>query len=508
MRQSLLLLAVVSATGAAEEYVNPCEEFDTAKKLNDLFYYEAPTKNEEEEEQSSYYTSGFFAHGQDAGGGDGISAITTVLTPGKYYGLPTQNFTIGSELLISPVCPVEVTQDGEYPWYCPSPLSINAGVISFTYIRSDIAPPVSILEGYKEMGKDPYTNSTDKPSPGVWDGPGYILSPVLSNPDIIQHTSASSFWDNDRVGYSFTTDGATWNRIDCGNGPARAELLLGDSVPFIGAGPIVDPANDVIMQCSPRTEAWEKYASMPEGWNETNYCPAETFDDYETYIEYNYNKLSTYLSSIVDEETCNEFKEKIFSGVLDRESLDTNKTELSVQCEVLDQPQQVMCGVPPSKFDSIYVPAQKYKNWPTRRQQMAEAGGSFTTGHRETAIQPWSGIGFNEFGQHMVFYANYEDEESIEEALEHAKDFYEKSQLGGSSPIRVPVVVMNPDSMWLDDDDQDTQQQPPPFTCPPTSRTNGREGGSNEAAASGSFLQVGGNNILISAFFVLAVSLL
>ena len=50
MRQSLLLLAVVSATGAAEEYVNPCEEFDTAEKLNDLFYYEAPTKNEEEEQ--------------------------------------------------------------------------------------------------------------------------------------------------------------------------------------------------------------------------------------------------------------------------------------------------------------------------------------------------------------------------------------------------------------------------------------------------------------------------
>ena len=75
--------------------------------------------------------------------------------------------------------------DGPYPWYCPTPLSIDAGVISFTYVQIDIAPPVSILEEFNETGVDPYANTTSKPGVGSWSGPGYILLPALSNPDIV-----------------------------------------------------------------------------------------------------------------------------------------------------------------------------------------------------------------------------------------------------------------------------------------------------------------------------------
>ena len=43
----------------------------------------------------------------------------------------------------------------------------------------------------------------------------------------------------------------------------------------------------------------------------------------------------------------------------------------------------------------------------------------------------------------MVFYANYGDDKSIDEALEHAKDFYQKSQVNGGTPVPIPVVIMN-----------------------------------------------------------------
>ena len=404
--------------------------------------------------------------------------------PGKYITFPTQNFTIGSDRLNSPVCPVDVT-DGPYPWYCPTPLSIDAGVISFSYVRNDIAPPVSILEEFNETGVDPYANTTSKPGVGAWAGPGYILSPALSNPDIV--LPLSSFWENDRVGYFFTTDGSTWSNIDCGNGVSVQELLLGDTVAFDGAGPVTNPETETIMQCSPRTDAWKEYASMPKSWDENNYCPNEIFADYETYIDYNYDKVLTYLSSMtVTKEDCETF----FAGYSNTtiESLDfyKNQTEfnLSGQCSLLlGSPQAVTCGIPPSKFDSIYIPAQKYKNWPKERQNLTKQGyPAFATGYREVAVKPWHGLGFPDFGQHMVFYGDYGDEESIQTALEHAKDFYEKSQMNGATPIRIPVVVMNPDNMWLQgDDDYNTsssaQQQPPPFTCP--SSTNDNNGTDN-----------------------------
>ena len=84
---TLLLLGAAAAVSVnaneVEEYVNPCVEFDTAKKLNDLFY-DTPTSNTgEEEERPSYYSSGLFVHGQDAGGGTDLSfAVTTPVTPG------------------------------------------------------------------------------------------------------------------------------------------------------------------------------------------------------------------------------------------------------------------------------------------------------------------------------------------------------------------------------------------------------------------------------------------
>jgi len=522
-----VVMSSSTAVVVAEEYVNPCEEFDTAKTLNDLFYDTTPKTTsslsngeEEEQQQPSYYTSGFFVHGQDAGGGVDLSDPgADPITPGKYITLPSQNFTLGSDALRSPVCPVDIIQDGEYPWYCPTPLSMNADVISFTYIRNDIAPPISILKEYNETGVDPYTNSneTGKPNPGAWGGPGYIISPMVSNPEIVNNDDTAAFWGNDRVGYSYTTDGSTWSRIDCGNGVSISEMLLGDKVPFDDAGPVVDPATAAIMQCSPRTDAWKNYASKPKGWDEGNYCPEESFADYETYTEYNYNKLSTYQSSITaTAEDCEQFMEEATSGGLD--SLDHN---LYGQCLIQSAPQQVMCGIPPEKFDEIYIPAQKFENWPEGRQNLAEQGlPAFISGGREVSIEPWNGVGFNEFGNHMVFYANYGDDQSVQDALDHANDFYEKSQLNGGSPIRIPVVIMNPDNMWLqDDDDDDTQLLP--FTCPTTPHTsssktikNGSDEGIDSSSSSSSsaisFLQVG--NIaaaaLLSSAFTFAVAAL
>ena len=453
----------------------------------------------------------FFIHGQDPGGGEND---VIPLTPGKFFTLPTETFMIGSDNLLAPVCPVDVTTDGEYPWYCPTPLSIDTGAIAFSYNRVDIQPPVSILNDYLKTGVDPYTNSnkTGKPTPGNWPGPGYIISPSLFNPEIpIDDSHKYAFWDNKRVGNSWSADGDSWHRIDCGNGISIGELLLGtDNIPFNDAGPAVDPETDVIMQCSPPTVEWENYASKPKGWDENNYCPEETYADYQTYIEYNYNKVSTYMSSLT--LTLDDCASPDTLG-----NLTGDFNHLFGQCAVLYAPQSLMCGIPPSKFDSVYIPSQKYKNWPKEREELAAEMLSFTTGDRETSVRPWHGVGFNEFGQHLVFYANYDDEDSVQEALGYANDFYEKSQLNGGSPIRIPVVIMNTDNMWLQDDDDDDNNkngsQSPPFTCPSSSttsttttsssaNTNSSVGVDDEDfPSSASFLVGSISNLLSSVFF-------
>ena len=132
-----------------------------------------------------------------------------------------------------------------------------------------------------------------------------------------------------------------------------------------------------------------------------------------------------------------------------------------------------------------YIPAQKYKNWPKERQNLTKQGyPAFTTGNREVAVKPGMVWDFRILGSTcMVFYGDYGDEESIQTALEHAKDFHEKSQMNGATPIRIPVVVMNPDNiMWLQGDDDyyntssSAQQQPPPFTCPSSTNDNNGTG--------------------------------
>mmetsp|Transcript_44718 Transcript_44718/g.50659 ORF Transcript_44718/g.50659 Transcript_44718/m.50659 type:complete len:532 (+) Transcript_44718:111-1706(+) len=515
-----VLCATVLVVKAVEDkagYVNPCNEFDTATVLNEL-YYNTPTGNSSDDDYTarpSYYDSGFFIHGEDPGGG--TNDVYIPMTPGKFIGLPTANstFLIGSDNLLAPVCPVDVTTDGEYPWYCPTPLSIDAGAISFSYIRADIQPPVSILNEYLKTGVDPYTNSNNTPTPGTWPGPGYIISPQFVNPEIpIDDSHKYTFWDNNRVGNSWSTDGSSWSRIDCGNGISVQELLLGnDNIPFNDAGPAVDPETDVIMQCSPPTVEWENYASKPKGWDENNYCPDETYADYQTYNEYNYNKVSTYMSSMT--LTLDDCTLDFFSN----QTGDFNNK--FGQCYVLTASQSLMCGIPPSKFDSVYIPAQKYENWPKEREELAAEFVGYATNNRETSVRPWNGVGFNEFGQHLVFYANYDDDDSVQEALGYANDFYEKSQLNGGSPIRIPVVIMNTENMWLQDDADDNNKngsQSPPFTCPSTSTTsatttsssansNSTVGVDDEDFASSANFLVGSISTLLSSVFIVAVVL-
>ena len=118
---ALFYQAAVSKTTHGQ-YVNPCNEFDTAATLNALYY----RPNEGTSNTPSYLKSGMFIHGEDGGGGtDNTDPIyDNPLSPGKYQIFPAQNFSIGSDTLISPVCPVEIT-NGEFPWYCPTPMSIG-----------------------------------------------------------------------------------------------------------------------------------------------------------------------------------------------------------------------------------------------------------------------------------------------------------------------------------------------------------------------------------------------
>lgn len=426
-------------------YVNPCKEFDTANILNDLYYDDASSSSDCDGGKPSFLCSGLFIHGQDLGAGTTNldSAAPDPLTPGKYYNFPAQTYSIGSETLASPVCPVEITE-GQYPWWCPTPVAMTLGSLSFTFLRDDIAPPAAFLKDWYATGVDVWTNTTSKPNV-AWSGPGHILAPAdkASNPDAESPQGSSSFFDNDRIGYSWANDGDTLSRIDCGNGITWKEMVLGID------GPKMDPATGVTMQCPPSSPAWNKYASKPSGWE--NYCPEEVFSSVSSYYDYLVERVTKDLNlnrTLIDE--CSSLN---LSASTTPETLAT--------CAQASTPHGLICGIPASKFDDLYVPVQTFHNFPETKQELGKRyPNQLGLASRETLVRSFHGVGFNQLGKNLIFYAD--DTRSLDEALQHAADFYQKSQLGGGKPIRIPVVMLNQDNLFHQEDGS----KPEVFTCP------------------------------------------
>ena len=173
--------------------------------------------------------------------------------------------------------------------------------------------------------------------------------------------SSSSFWD-DRVGSSWPHDGGSSSRINCGNGIDTYSLKLN-----LDELPTAIVPNDVIMQCPPKTSSgWQEKYAVPTGWE--NYCP-----DYNTSEEY-YTLLTERISKIQSNLDAGYYsKNSTYDQSLSllypelqavASSVNASTAEyLSVGVILQSNPTQLACGIPPEKFDSVFIPAFTYENW-------------------------------------------------------------------------------------------------------------------------------------------------
>ena len=447
-------------------YANPCNDLGTIETLSKL-YYDVSHTNGCSDGSPSFHCSGILSHGHDSWLGDGSTESSGY--PGIYpAGGPNMtNFSMGTETLASAACPTEIVDDGKYPFWCPTPIAIAEGGISFSYIRRDIALPRKFLDEWNDTGVVSYNaNKTEKPIP-LWPGPGIMLIPedypMVTNGQVDVPSGATSFWNN-RVGSSWPFDGASSGRINCGNGFSLAEIMA--NVDELNA---LDVPKDILMQCPPTTPDWEEYASIPSGWED--YCP-----DFDSSDEY-YNHLN---------QTLEEIKAKLNDGyyspnstyIIERADMSVSgesPEEISKEIEgfvagsLETTPTLFACGIKTDQFDSVFIPAMNHENWPEERRDLFQPSAIFTDAFRiETVVRSWQGMGFNQLGKHMVFYADEQEEGSEEKALAYASDFYKASQIGGGTPISIPVVFVNQEEL-VKDFDATTDTKPNPFRCAATS---------------------------------------
>jgi len=396
---SVFLASVEASSFQHQQYSNPCHEFGTANKLNNLYYDTPPTDGCPGTGLPSFRCSGVLIHFADHGAGRPVpdpedwsykvAGAGSAVFQGKnsFLKIPL-NFSIGMSTLASASCPVDMIDGGEYPYFCPNAKGISLGALSFNYLRSDIALPVSWLREYDETGINSYTNASAKPSVlyANGHGTGYIFLPEASNPDVVLPENANSFWDN-RFGKAWPHDGTTNGRVNCGNGAQIFQLALG-----LGGGPQVNPATDVIIQCPPDSPHWSKWA-LPPTWED--YCPESVFSSSDAY--YNYTQ-----------QVWEEFTNNVLTGVYD-----PNRTLVKEQ--EYTGPYQPACGIPATKFDEVFIPAVKFENW-------SKTGQFRRTLWNEVTLKPWHGMGLNQLGAHIVFFAVAGTEGSEAEALQHAAD--------------------------------------------------------------------------------------
>lgn len=262
-------------------------------------------------------------------------------------------------------------------------------------------------------------------------------------------------------------------RINCGNGIDTLSLLLN-----LDELPTAIVPNDVIMQCPPKTSSgWQEYA-VPTGWE--NYCP-----DYNTSEEY-YTLLTERISKIQSNLDAGYYsKNSTYDQSLSllypewqaiASSVNVSTAEyLSVEVILKTYPTELACGIPPEKFDSVYIPAFTYENWPKERESYFLQAKPYTIlpFQPETVLSSWEGMGFNELAKYLVFTGDGQTTGSEEDALRYAEEFYEASQIGGGAPISIPAVYINDAALFFNDEDDttDIDSKPDLFRCAKSTRS-------------------------------------
>jgi len=485
----------VNASSADGGYVNPCNAFGTADKLNALYRGLGP--DESCSGGPSFKCSGVFIRtglGHENSTYQGKGGIADYP---NIFNIEDPIYSIGVETLTSAVCPPDIVDGAEYPGFCPDPAHIYVGSMSFSYIRQDLAPPISLLKEWEETGVDPISGISKEKwdwGPSVaWPGGGYILLPedvYDANPDVVLPDSdgqPSSFWNFDRVGNFWPMDGASYSRTFCGNGPSWGDMYIGIDGPIVPPAHILYGAN----ACPHDAAGWENLA-IPE--NYTGSCPASVAESVESYYEHWFSNV-----------------EKAFDGI-DCTSSEHKEIGNDV-CNLLVLgmkifPQQVACGLAPEYFDQTMIPLAKtmplkvilerLEQCNTQNGTMCEFGFGLWN---EVTIKSWNGIGLSDLAAHLVVW--YDDEDGSKDlAYTRAKEFYDASGLNGGPNIRIPVVYRNNSKLFDDPDDVDSDIV---FSCPDenNSNTDSVEEG-NPLSSSGPFTFIN-LSLIVSVFVVFAI---
>ena len=173
-------------------------------------------------------------------------------------------------------------------------------------------------------------------------------------------SSSSSFWD-DRVGSSWPHDGGSSGRINCGNGIDTYSLKLN-----LDELPTAIVPDDVIMQCPPKTSSgWQEKYAVPTGWE--NYCPEyNTSEEYYTLLTERISKLQSNhdagyysMNSMYDQNVSSLYPETQALASL----YNASTAQYLAGMVLKNYPTSLACGIPPEKFDSVFIPAFTYENW-------------------------------------------------------------------------------------------------------------------------------------------------
>lgn len=466
---ALRLPAVVVANDAADlgdGYVNPCRERGVADRLNAL--YNDPVGPDEScsDDGSSYKCSGVFSR---AGLGrvrtyEGMGGIATPVFP---YGIEDPKYTIGVGNLTSAVCPADIVDGEEYPGFCADPTHIYVGSMSFSYLRKDIAPPISYVQHWEETGIDAITGLPHGPPTVGWPGGGFILMQEDSgylNPDVVLPTNqesgepSSSFWEFDRMGSFFPMDGASFGRMLCGDGPSILDLWLGISGPVVDSDKIAFMASN---SCPPDAAGWENLA-LTEGYEKS--CPVSALESVDAFYDHWFANVNKTFNDIdCSSEEYLALTEEGCKGLL-------SALQFSIQA--------ASCGIPPESFDRSMIPVSKTLPIKVLYENLVNYGipqdTAFNFGYwNEATIKAWNGIGLPDLASALIFW--YDEVEGSEElANQRAREFYYASGINGGANIRIPVVYRDNRKTFHDPSDGDYTEL---FSCPPEEEGGGGGGG-------------------------------
>ena len=282
-----------------------------------------------------------------------------------------------------------------YPAQCPTSVSLQLGMVSFSYVRADIMPDV-YLQSYEEGNKQEINN--------VWPGPGMIF----------QYNKDTEFWQDGRVAAFYPADAYSLLRAACGIGRGLPELqflLSPNDVQTLTNYTIENvTGGEPVPWCPHNPKSPEDIKAISRGLD--SYCPG-------------------WIDSLYSYNSYNEFAT--------RQLIDMGLTER-------DAREFAYCALDDYRFDDIFIPAATQSK---RVDISLDTPGVPAYWYysnakwNEVLIKSWGGVSLEDLAKETIMYVLTSDGTEItDKAFQYARWL---SELTG---IPVPTVFVSNDGFF------------------------------------------------------------